>query len=208
MRSYFLMKRVVDLMFAVLLLFFTMPVMLVIAVLIKLNSPGPILFRQERPGKNCKVFTVNKFRTMRVVSEQGKAKLSDMDRITKVGSFLRKTSLDELPQLFNILRGEMSFIGPRPLLIQYLDKYTGEQNRRHEVTPGISGWAQVNGRNAISWEQKFKLDVWYVENIGFLVDLKIMFLTIRNVFLNKDINNSGADTMPVFTGSKPQSIET
>ena len=128
--------------------------------------------------------------------------LSDIERMTKVGSFLRKTSIDELPQLFNIIRGEMSFIGPRPLLIQYLNYYTPEQMRRHNVTPGISGWAQVNGRNAISWEEKFRLDVWYVDNQSFWLDLKIFFLTIYNVLTGKGINNSADNTMPFFTGNK------
>jgi lipopolysaccharide/colanic/teichoic acid biosynthesis glycosyltransferase len=192
-------KRVLDFVFAVILLIITSPIMLLAAIAIKLEDPkGPVLFKQKRPGKNAKIFTVYKFRTMRVETEKDGKPLTDMERMTKVGSFLRKTSIDELPQLFNIIRGEMSFIGPRPLLVQYLEFYTPEQMRRHEVTPGISGWAQVNGRNAISWEEKFKLDIWYVDNQSFLVDFKILFMTIYNVLSRKGINNSQGDTMPLF----------
>ncbi|WP_094549353.1 sugar transferase [Petroclostridium xylanilyticum] len=195
-------KRVLDFVFAVILLIITSPIMLLAAIAIKLEDPkGPVLFKQKRPGKNAKIFTVYKFRTMRVETEKDGKPLTDMERMTKVGSFLRKTSIDELPQLFNIIRGEMSFIGPRPLLVQYLEFYTPEQMRRHEVTPGISGWAQVNGRNAISWEEKFKLDIWYVDNQSFLVDFKILFMTIYNVLSRKGINNSQRDTMPLFVGS-------
>lgn len=201
MRPYFIVKRILDFVFAMLLLILVWPIMLCAAIAIRVSSRGPVIFRQRRPGKDGKVFTVYKFRTMRVETEKDGRPLSDMERMTKVGSFLRKTSIDELPQLFNILRGEMSFIGPRPLLIQYLDYYTPEQMRRHEVTPGISGWAQVNGRNAISWEDRFKLDVWYVDNISFLLDAKIFFMTIKNVFSRSGINSSGGDTMPLFTGS-------
>ena len=176
--------------------------MLLAAIAIKIEDPkGPVLFKQRRPGKDAKIFTVYKFRTMRVETERDGRPLSDMERITKVGAFLRKISIDELPQLFNIIRGEMSFIGPRPLLVEYLDYYTPEQMRRHEVMPGISGWAQVNGRNAISWEEKFKYDVWYVDNMSFLLDLKIVFLTIYNILKREGINNSKWDTMPLFTGS-------
>jgi lipopolysaccharide/colanic/teichoic acid biosynthesis glycosyltransferase len=195
-------KRILDFVFAVILLIIASPIMLLAAIAIKLEDPnGPVLFKQKRPGKNAKIFTVYKFRTMRVETEKDGRPLTDMERMTKVGSFLRKTSIDELPQLFNIIRGEMSFIGPRPLLIQYLELYTPEQMRRHEVTPGISGWAQVNGRNAISWEEKFKYDVWYVDNQSFLLDLKIFFMTICNVLNRKGINNSQGDTMPLFAGS-------
>jgi lipopolysaccharide/colanic/teichoic acid biosynthesis glycosyltransferase len=205
MKIYPYIKRILDFIFAIILLVITSPVMLLAAIAIKLEDPkGPILFKQKRPGKNAKIFTVYKFRTMRVETEKDGRPLTDMERMTKVGSFLRKTSIDELPQLFNIIRGEMSFIGPRPLLVQYLELYTPEQMRRHEVTPGISGWAQVNGRNAISWEEKFKYDVWYVDNQSFLLDLKILFLTIFNVLKREGINNSQGDTMPYFTGSTNQ----
>lgn len=138
---------------------------------------------------------------MKVQTEKNGRPLSNIERITKVGAFLRKFSIDELPQLFNIIRGEMSFIGPRPLLVEYLDYYTPEQMRRHEVMPGISGWAQVNGRNAISWEEKFEYDIWYVDNMSFLLDLKIVFMTIYNILKREGINNSKWDTMPLFTGS-------
>lgn len=191
-----------DFVFAVILLIIASPIMLLAAIAIKLEDPkGPVLFRQKRPGKNAKIFTVYKFRTMRVETEKDGRPLTDMERMTKVGSFLRKTSIDELPQLFNIIRGEMSFIGPRPLLVQYLELYTPEQMRRHEVTPGISGWAQVNGRNAISWEEKFKYDVWYVDNQSVLLDFKILFLTIYNILKREGINNSQGDTMPFFVGN-------
>ncbi len=202
MKIYPYIKRLLDFIFAVILLIITSPIMLLAALAIKLEDPkGPVLFKQKRPGKNAKIFTVYKFRTMRVETERDGRPLTDIERMTKVGSFLRKTSIDELPQLFNIIRGEMSFIGPRPLLVQYLELYTSEQMRRHEVTPGISGWAQVNGRNAISWEEKFKLDVWYVDNQSFLVDLKILFMTIYNILKREGINNSQGDTMPYFMGS-------
>lgn len=195
-------KRILDFIFTLIFIILLSPVMLAAALAIKLDSKGPALFRQKRPGKNAKIFTIYKFRTMRVETEIDGRALTDMERMTRVGTILRKLSIDELPQLFNILRGEMSFIGPRPLLVQYLEHYTPEQMRRHEVTPGISGWAQVNGRNAITWEEKFKLDVWYVENMSFIVDMKILLRTIWNVISRKGINNSVVDTMPVFTGSK------
>lgn len=182
--------------------------MLIAAIAIKLEDPkGPVLFKQKRPGKDAKIFEVIKFRTMIVDTERDGRKLSDVERITKVGSFLRKTSIDELPQLFNIIRGEMSFIGPRPLLVEYLKYYSPEQKKRHEVTPGISGWAQVNGRNAISWEEKFKYDIWYVDNQSFFLDLKIFLLTIYSVLNKKGINNSTNDTMPFFTGGSGKTIQ-
>lgn len=199
MKPYLYIKKILDFIFALILLLLVAPIMLLAAMAIKLDSPGPVLFKQKRPGKNGKIFTVMKFRTMRIETEKDGRPLSDMERMTRIGSFLRKTSIDELPQLFNILRGEMSFIGPRPLLVQYLDYYTPEQMRRHEVTPGISGWAQVNGRNAISWEEKFKLDVWYVDNISFWLDAKIFLLTVWNVLIRKGINSSENDTMPFFS---------
>lgn len=203
MKVYPYIKRILDFIFAIILLVITSPIMLLAALTIKLEDPkGPVLFKQKRPGKNAKIFTVYKFRTMRVETERNGKSLTDMERMTKVGSILRKTSIDELPQLFNIIRGEMSFIGPRPLLVQYLELYTPEQMRRHEVTPGISGWAQVNGRNAISWEEKFKYDVWYVDNQSLLVDLRILFMTIYNVLKREGINNSQGDTMPYFIGNK------
>lgn len=202
MRPYLIVKRIFDFSFALLLLILLSPIMLISAVAIKLESKGSAFFKQQRPGKDGKIFTIYKFRTMRMETEQNGRKLTDMERMTRVGSILRKTSIDELPQLINILRGEMSFIGPRPLLVEYLKYYTPEQMRRHEILPGISGWAQVNGRNGISWEEKFKLDVWYVDNISFWLDVKILLLTIWNVVSGKGINNSGNDTMPLFRGTR------
>ena len=201
-------KRILDFLFAIVLLIILSPIMLIAALAIKIEDPkGPVLFKQKRPGKDAKIFEVFKFRTMIVDTERDGRKLSDIERITKVGSFLRKTSIDELPQLFNIIRGEMSFIGPRPLLVEYLKFYSPEQMRRHEVRPGISGWAQVNGRNAISWEEKFQYDIWYVDNQSFFLDLKIFLLTIYSVLNKKGINNSTTDTMPFFTGGSGKTIQ-
>lgn len=198
MNFYIKIKTVLDFILAVIMLIILSPVMLVTAILIKFTSKGSILFKQKRPGKNGKIFTVYKFRTMITTTTKKGKTLSDVERMTKLGKLLRKTSIDELPQLFNIIKGDMSFIGPRPLLVRYLPYYTKQQRRRHEVKPGISGWAQVNGRNAISWEQKFKLDVWYVDNISFKLDLKIFFMTIAKIFKHEGINNSKEITMTYF----------
>jgi undecaprenyl phosphate N,N'-diacetylbacillosamine 1-phosphate transferase len=206
MRPYLIVKRSLDFVFAVILLIVLSPLMLLVAIAIKLDSRGPVFFKQERPGKGARIFTIYKFRTMSVETEKAGKPLSNIARMTKVGSFLRKTSIDELPQLFNILKGEMSFIGPRPLLVEYLEYYSSEQKRRHEVKPGISGWAQVNGRNAISWEEKFKYDIWYVNNQSLLLDIKILFLTVYNVLRRKGINNSLGDTMPFFRGNKEKTM--
>lgn len=198
MNFYIKIKTILDFILAVIMLIILSPVMLVTAILIKFTSKGSILFKQKRPGKNGKIFTVYKFRTMITTTTKKGKTLSDVERMTKLGKLLRKTSIDELPQLFNIIKGDMSFIGPRPLLVRYLPYYTKQQRRRHEVKPGISGWAQVNGRNAISWEQKFKLDVWYVDNISFRLDLKIFFMTIAKIFKHDGINNSKEITMTYF----------
>lgn len=198
MNFYIKIKTILDFILAVIMLIILSPVMLVTAILIKFTSKGSILFKQKRPGKNGKIFTVYKFRTMITTTTKKGKTLSDVERMTKLGKLLRKTSIDELPQLFNIIKGDMSFIGPRPLLVRYLPYYTKQQRRRHEVKPGISGWAQVNGRNAISWEQKFKLDVWYVDNISFKLDLKIFFMTIAKIFKHEGINNSKEITMTYF----------
>ncbi|WP_174734432.1 sugar transferase [Mesobacillus harenae] len=195
-------KRVIDFIFALIFLVLSLPIMVSSCIAIKLESRGPIFFKQPRPGKNGEIFVVYKFRTMRVETMRDGTTLTNMQRITRVGSLLRKTSIDELPQMVNILRGEMSFIGPRPLLIQYLNHYSAEEMRRHEVLPGISGWAQVNGRNAISWEEKFKLDVWYVDHLSLVLDLKILLKTIQNVLARKGVNSSSEDTMPYFSGKK------
>lgn len=178
------------------------PLMLIISVAIRLNDGGPALFKQKRPGKDGKIFTLYKFRTMSVVTQDKDGnQLSDMQRMTNIGSFLRKTSLDELPQFVNVLKGDMSFIGPRPLLCEYLDLYTPYQSRRHEVSPGISGWAQVNGRNAISWEEKFDHDVYYVDHMSLILDIKILFMTLKNTLMHSDINCSNDNTMEKFTGT-------
>ncbi|WP_342480565.1 sugar transferase [Paenibacillus sp. FSL L8-0340] len=205
MKPYLLIKRMLDCFFACLLLIIASPIMFAASIAIKMSSKGPLLFRQKRPGLNGEIFTVFKFRTMSLERDINGNLLPDIERMTRVGSFLRKTSIDELPQLVNVIKGDMSFIGPRPLLVQYLEYYTPEQARRHEVTPGISGWAQVNGRNAISWEEKFKYDVWYVDNISFRMDLRIVLKTIRNVVIRDGINNSQNATMPIFTGNHVES---
>jgi len=160
-----------------------------------------VIFTQERPGLHGRIFKMYKFRTMRDLRDAGGNLLPDEQRLTKLGRFLRSTSLDELPELFNVLKGEMSLVGPRPLLVAYLDRYTPEQARRHEVLPGITGWAQVNGRNAISWEEKFKLDVWYVDHQSFWLDLKILFMTLAKVFKREGISAEGSATAPEFMGS-------
>lgn len=196
-------KRIMDLLTAVLLTIVLSPLMLLSAILIAANRDGPVLFKQKRPGKNGKIFTVYKFRTMstKLCDENGR-ELSDFERMTKIGRILRKTSVDELPQLFNIIKGDMSFIGPRPLLIEYLDLYSTEQMRRHDVLPGISGWAQVNGRNALTWDEKFSYDIYYVDHYGFLMDMKIFFKTIQNVIRQDGINSGKENTMEKFSGNK------
>ncbi|MGL4866612.1 MAG: sugar transferase, partial [Cetobacterium sp.] len=164
----------------------------------KLGSPA--IFKQERPGKDGKIFTMYKFRSMSDARDKNGKLLSDSERLTKFGKLLRATSLDELPELYNVLRGEMSLVGPRPLLPEYLSRYNSFQARRHEVLPGITGWAQVNGRNAISWDDKFKLDVYYVDNRSFIFDIKILFLTVKKVFIKEGISQEGEATMQEFMG--------
>lgn len=195
-------KRGLDFTVAFAALLILSPLMLIVSILIKLNRDGPVLFKQERPGRGGKIFTVYKFRTMsvRTCDENGR-ELSDFERMSKIGSFLRKTSVDELPQFINILKGDMSFIGPRPLLTEYLELYTPEQMRRHEVRPGISGWAQVNGRNTITWEEKFRYDVEYVDNLSFRMDMNIFIKTILNVLKQDGINSDEANTMEKFQGT-------
>lgn len=196
-------KRVADFILALAMLTALSPLMLAAAVLIKSNRDGPVFFRQERPGLNGKIFTLYKFRTMSVKThDENGRELADFERMTKIGNFLRKTSVDELPQLINIIRGDMSFIGPRPLLVEYLPLYTPEQMRRHNVRPGISGLAQINGRNAISWEEKFRLDVEYVDSISLKTDIHIFFKTITNVLKQDGINSAENNTMEKFTGTK------
>lgn len=201
-RVYKYIKRAMDFLVAVILLTVLSPLMLLATTLIAVNRDGPILFKQKRPGKDGKIFTVYKFRTMStaLIDRNGK-ELSDFERMTRIGKILRKTSIDELPQLFNIIKGDMSFIGPRPLLTEYLGLYSPEQMRRHEVLPGISGWAQVNGRNTLTWEQKFAYDIYYVDHYSFLMDMKIFFKTIENVLRQDGINSENGNTMKKFTGN-------
>ena len=195
-------KRALDFVFSLFALIVFSPVMAVAAVLIKLDDGGPALFRQKRPGKDGRIFEVYKFRTMTVRTEDENGRpLSDMERMTKIGRFLRKTSIDELPQFINVFKGEMSFIGPRPLLCEYLELYSPEQARRHEVRPGISGWAQVNGRNAITWEEKFDYDVYYVDNISLSLDIKILVKTGVNVLKGTGVNSGEQNTMEKFKGT-------
>ena len=202
-QMYKYIKRSLDLITALFLVIILSPIMLIAAILIAVNRDGPILFKQERPGKDGKIFTVNKFRTMStVLRDKNGNELSDFDRMTKIGNILRKTSVDELPQLFNIIKGEMSFIGPRPLLKEYLELYSPEQMRRHEVLPGISGWAQVNGRNTLTWEEKFAYDVYYVDHYSFKMDLKIFIKTIENVVSQDGINSNSENTMEKFQGNR------
>lgn len=196
-----MLKRSFDLLVAVIALLFFLPVILFVAVIVRIGLGGPVLFTQRRPGLAGKAFDVYKFRTMTSERDSNGDLLPDDQRLTSLGLFLRKTSLDELPQLFNVIRGDLSLVGPRPLLMEYLELYTPAQARRHEVKPGITGWAQVNGRNAIDWEQKFAYDVWYVENQNFLLDLRILLLTIKKVIVRSDISAQGTNTMPKFEGS-------
>lgn len=194
------MKRLFDLTTALLALILFSPVIFLIILLIRVKLGSPVLFTQIRPGLNSKPFRMIKFRTMTDARDSSGELLPDSLRLTPFGKFLRSSSLDELPELWNVFRGDMSIIGPRPLLVEYLYYYTPQQARRHEVKPGITGWAQVNGRNAISWEDKFKLDTWYIDNQSFLLDLKVLLLTVKKVFLRENISAEGAATMPKFTG--------
>lgn len=182
-----------------------MPLLILIALLVWIFLGWPVLFSQQRPGLDGKPFTLYKFRTMRDAKSPTGACLPDGERLTRFGTFLRAASLDELPELFNVLLGDMSLVGPRPLLMEYLSLYTPEQFRRHEVRPGITGWAQVNGRNAVSWDERFKMDVWYVDNRSFRLDLKILWMTALKVIKREGISQEGYATMPRFTGSKKDS---
>jgi lipopolysaccharide/colanic/teichoic acid biosynthesis glycosyltransferase len=196
------MKRLFDFLIALCAILTLLPVIVIVAVLIRFKLGSPILFTQDRPGLNGKIFKMMKFRSMLDAKDKQGNLLPDDERMTKFGAFLRSTSLDELPGLFNVLKGDMSLVGPRPLLVQYLPLYSPEQARRHNVRPGITGWAQVNGRNAISWEQKFKLDVWYVDNQSLLLDFKILLLTVKKVFVREGISADGHVTIAPFKGSK------
>ena len=193
-------KRVFDLLLTFPALLLLLPVLFVVAVLVRWNLGSPIFYKQKRPGKDGIPFMLYKFRTMRDEKDKNGTLLPDDKRLTRLGKFLRSTSIDELPELWNVLKGDMSLVGPRPLLMQYLDRYTPEQARRHEVKPGITGWAQINGRNAITWEEKFKLDVWYVDNRSLWLDVKIIFMTIWKILKRQGINQPGQATMKEFRG--------
>lgn len=195
-------KRLLDIILSLVAIICLSVVFLIVAFLVRVKLGSPVLFKQQRPGMNEKVFLMYKFRTMTDARGEDGELLPDDVRLTKFGKFLRSTSLDELPELFNILKGDMSLVGPRPLLVQYLPLYNEHQKRRHEVRPGLSGWAQVNGRNTISWEDKFDLDVRYVENLNFLLDIKIILLTIQKVFIREGINSETAATIEPFEGTK------
>ena len=195
-------KRILDFDFALILLIPAFVIVSFCYAAIKIETKGPAFFVQERPGYKGKIFKIYKLRTMRVETEENGRKLNDAERITRIGGIIRTYSFDELPQLLNVLKGEMSFIGPRPLLPEYLPLYSKEQMRRHDVLPGISGWAQVNGRNEISWEQKFERDVYYVDHISFGLDVKILFMTIKSIFQHQGINAGVGETMMKFTGDQ------
>ncbi|MFK5979962.1 MAG: sugar transferase [Rhizobiaceae bacterium] len=196
------MKRLFDVVTVLLLAPILLPVTLVVAVLIRTKLGAPVLFRQTRPGLHEEPFVINKFRSMTDECDEAGELLPDNLRLTGFGKFLRSTSLDELPGLWNVLKGDMSLVGPRPLLVEYLPLYSSDQARRHTVRPGITGWAQINGRNAITWDEKFKLDIWYVENQSIWLDIKVLFLTAFKVFNRDGIAASGEATMPKFTGNE------
>ena len=196
------MKRLFDILVASLALLFLSPLIALVALAVRVWLGSPILFRQARPGLGGKSFVLLKFRTMSQSADADGAMLPDSERLTSFGRFLRSWSLDELPELWNVIRGDMSLVGPRPLLIEYLPLYSADEARRHEVRPGITGWAQVNGRNALSWDEKFLLDVWYVDNRTFLLDMKILALTLKNVLTRHGIQAENSATMPKFTERK------
>lgn len=194
-------KPLADIFTAAVLLICASPFLLVLILLLAWANKGDVFFTQGRPGRNGRIFKLIKFKTMRDAYDEQGNPLPDKDRVTKTGKFIRGASLDELPQLFNVLKGDMSLVGPRPLLVKYLPLYNASQARRHEVKPGITGWAQVNGRNAISWEQKFEYDVWYVDHISLSLDVKILFKTVKKVVVKEGVNSSEEKTMPAFTGN-------
>lgn len=198
----FFIKRLFDIVVSLILLVVIWPVILILALIVWLKMGWPVIFTQNRPGYQGKIFKLFKFRSMRNAFDRNGKPLPDADRLTRLGKFMRSTSLDELPELINVIRGEMSLVGPRPLLTAYLDRYSPEQARRHDVLPGITGWAQVNGRNALSWEDKFKLDVWYVDHQSFWLDIKILLMTLGKVFKRESINAPGSVTAPEFMGDQ------
>lgn len=199
-------KRFFDIISSLLAIIILSPVLAVTAVLVRIKLGSPVLFKQERPGKDEKIFTLYKFRTMTDEKDENGELLPDEVRLTKFGRFLRSTSLDELPELFNILKGDMSVIGPRPLLVRYLPRYNAHQKRRHEVRPGLSGWAQVNGRNTISWEDKFNMDVEYVDNYSLLMDIRILMMTVVNVLKHDGISSETSVTMEEFMGNEEKDM--
>ena len=196
------MKRIFDIFVVLISLLLLIPIYLLVILVVKIKLSSPIFFKQYRPGLKGKVFSIHKFRTMTNECDSNGVLLSDSKRLTQFGKFLRSTSLDELPSLWIVLKGDMSLVGPRPLLVEYLPLYSKRQSRRHEVRPGITGWAQVNGRNAISWDEKFELDVWYVDNQSIWLDVKILWLTVKKVIVRDGITAQGDVTMPIFRGSK------
>ncbi|WP_339215179.1 sugar transferase [Solibacillus sp. FSL W8-0372] len=198
------MKRLIDFIVSFIILLILWPVIALVALFVRCKIGAPVLFKQPRPGMNGQIFYVYKFRTMTDIRNPQGELLPDAKRLTPFGKLMRKLSLDELPQLWNVLKGDMSFVGPRPLLVEYLPLYNEKQARRHEVRPGITGWAQVNGRNSITWEEKFEFDVWYVENQSLRLDLKILLLTVKKVFEREGISQQGQATMQKFTGTRTE----
>ncbi|MEI6755316.1 MAG: sugar transferase [Paludibacter sp.] len=196
------MKRFFDILLSLCAIIVLLPLLLFIVFLVRCFHGSPVIFSQVRPGQHAKPFTIFKFRTMTEQKDNDGNLLPDIQRMTALGRFLRSSSLDELPELINVIKGEMSLVGPRPLLLEYLPLYTYEQNRRHDVKPGITGWAQINGRNAIIWDEKLNLDVWYVDHQSLFLDFKILFLTMSKVIFRKQVNYNENETMPLFRGSK------
>lgn len=197
-----MLKRLFDIFFASFFIIILSPVMITVTIFVRIKLGSPVIFKQLRPGLHSKLFYIYKFRTMTDERDQNGELLSYEERLTPFGRLLRRLSLDELLQLFNVIKGDLSLVGPRPLLVEYLNRYTPEQARRHEVKPGITGWTQVNGRNEITWEEKFKLDVWYVDNQSFLLDLKILILTLIKIFRREGIGYNNQDTTPDFMGKQ------
>jgi undecaprenyl phosphate N,N'-diacetylbacillosamine 1-phosphate transferase len=198
-RKYF--KRIIDFLFSLIGIVLLFPIFIIVFILLFINNNGSPFFVQKRPGLNERIFKILKFKTMNDKKDENGNLLPDADRLTKLGSFIRKTSLDEIPQLINVLKGDMSLVGPRPLLPDYLSKYSNFQARRHEVKPGVTGWVQVNGRNGLEWDKKFELDVWYVDNISFTLDVKILFKTVQKVIKSDGINAADSATIEPFQGS-------
>ena len=201
-KAYQIIKRIFDVIVSAVGLIMLSPLLLILAILVRVKLGSPVFFRQERPGLNEKIFTLYKFRSMKNAADSKGNLLPDEDRLSGFGKILRASSLDELPELFNVLKGEMSLVGPRPLLVKYLELYSPEQHRRHEVLPGITGWAQVNGRNAVGWEDRFRMDVWYVDHWTPQLDLKILLLTVKKVFIHEGISAENQATMEEFKGNR------